>query len=129
MSASNRARVVQKATGLPYTACLKLVTGQRQILPRVEDCLYRDALDDLLATAILRRWAQRTNQVLPPTVLGPDGLHHLDLPGVQGVGKTPARAKWEAAQALVIQDPSLGPQTPLPTPDERLPCDCARCDP
>ncbi len=128
MSASAKARFIQRETGLPYTACLKLVTGQRQILPKVPDCLYRDALDDLLAQAILRRWAARTNQVIPPTE-SKDGLHSVELPHYRATGPSPARARLNAAMELVQLDPTLGPTTPLPEPEERLPCDCPRCDP
>jgi hypothetical protein len=109
-------------------ACLKLVTWQRQLIPLAPDCLYQDALNDLSAQMTLRKWAQRTNSVIPALTATPEG-HRLELPTAVGMGSTPARARHAAALELIRQDPSLGPQALKREAEERHPCDCPRCDP
>lgn len=128
MSASSKARVIQRETGLHYTACLKLVTGERILTSVVKECLYRDALEDLAAQQILRRWAKRTNQVIGEPQRAPEGGYRLQLPDAKGSGSTPAKARLDAALQLVDRDPSLASTPPRP-PKEIVVCDCPRCDP
>jgi len=132
VSASSKARQVQQTTGLAYTAALKLVTGERVLTSVVKDCVYRDALEDLFAQTILRRWARRTNQVIPEPTKGQDGLWTLDLMALaetKGTGSTPAKARLDAVHELTRRDPTLAPTTPQPPAKEIVICDCARCDP
>lgn len=130
MSVKTKARAVQKATGLPYSSALRLVTGMRQVLPKAPDCLIRDALDDIYALGILKRWSKTYNRELAEPVQQPDGTFRLQLSQeLDATGQTPARARYNVATEVLRIDPSLAPQIGLPTPEERVPCNCPRCDP